>query len=136
MTPPRHPDLPAEPLGYTGAETTGFVSPAGDHLEGPIDLSDVLDLRRPNRYPVRVLGEALARRGILPGDVLIVDAAAEPRSGVVAIIMIGGEVLLGQLRWRAGQWWLRSGQADREPLLLGEEAEIWAVVASLVRERV
>ena len=135
MPPPRHPDLPPEGA-YTGAETTGFVSPAGDHLEGPIDLSDVLDLRRPNRYPVRVLGEALARRGILPGDVLIVDAAAEPRSGVVAIIMIGGEVLLGQLRWRAGQWWLRSGQADREPLLLGEEAEIWAVVASLVRERV
>ena len=135
MAPPRYPDLPAAPA-YTGGETTGFVSPAGDHLEGPIDLSDVLDLRRPGRYPVRVLGEALARRGILPGDVLIVDAAAEPRSGVVAIVMLGGEVLLGQLRWRAGQWWLRSGQADREPLLLGEEAEIWAVVASLVRERV
>jgi len=73
---------------------------------------------------VRVLGEALAQRGILTGDVLIVDAAAESRSGVVAIIMIGGEVLLGQLRWRAGRWWLRSSQADREPLLLGEEAEI------------
>ncbi len=85
---------------------------------------------------MRVLGEALAQRGILTGDVLIVDAAAESRSGVVAIIMIGGEVLLGQLRWRAGRWWLRSSQADREPLLLGEEAEIWAVVASLVRERV
>ena len=34
---------------YTGAETTGFVSPAGDHLEGPVDLAQVLDLRRPPR---------------------------------------------------------------------------------------
>jgi len=49
MTPPRHPDLPAGPLGYPSAETTGVVSPAGEHLKRPIDLSDVLDLRRPNR---------------------------------------------------------------------------------------
>ncbi|OYV54125.1 MAG: error-prone repair protein UmuD, partial [Acidiphilium sp. 20-67-58] len=30
---------------YTGGNTTGFVSPAGDSLEGPIDLSEILDLR-------------------------------------------------------------------------------------------
>ena len=82
MTPPRHPDLPAEPLGYTGAETTGFVSPAGDHLEGPIDLSDVLDLRKPNRYPVRVLGEALARRGEAAG----VEARAQGGAAQRALV--------------------------------------------------
>ncbi|EFH09425.1 DUF4113 domain-containing protein [Pseudoroseomonas cervicalis] len=76
----------SEPPDYTGAETTGFVSPAGDSLEGPIDLAQVLDLRRPHRYPVRVLGESLIERGILPGDVLIADAAAEPRPGAVAIV--------------------------------------------------
>ena len=43
--------------GYDGGNTTGFASPAGDSLEGPIDLSEILDLRRPNRYPVRVLGK-------------------------------------------------------------------------------
>jgi DNA polymerase V len=95
-----------------------------------------LDLRRPGRYPVRVLGEGLLHRGILPSDVLVVDAAAEPHSGVVAIVMIGGEVLLGQLAWRGGQWFLRSSRPDRLPLLLAEDAEIWAVVVSLVRERV
>jgi DNA polymerase V len=135
MAPPRYPDQPEEPA-YSGGETTGFVSPAADHLEGPIDLSDVLDLRKPNRYPVRVLGEALTRRGILPGDVLIVDAAAEPRTGAVAIVMLGGEVLLAQLAWKNGQWWLRSGRAEQAPVMLAEEAEIWAMVAALVRERV
>ena len=39
--------------GYDGGNTTGFASPTSDSLEGPIDLSDVLDLRRPHRYPVR-----------------------------------------------------------------------------------
>ncbi len=136
MSPPRHPDLPVGEGAYRGAETTGFVSPASDHIEGPIDLADALDLRRPGRYPVRVLGEGLLHRGILPADVLVVDAAAEPRAGVVAIVMIGGEVLLGQLARRGDQWFLRSSRPDRLPLHLAEDAEIWAVVVSLVRERV
>jgi DNA polymerase V len=36
--------------GYDGGNTTGFVSPAGDALEGPIDLAAVLDLGRPSRW--------------------------------------------------------------------------------------
>ena len=87
----------ADPHGYDGGNTTAFVSPAGDHLEGPIDLSEVPDLRRPHRYPVRVHGEALATRGILPGDVLVVDASAPPTTGKVAIVMIHGEVWVAQL---------------------------------------
>lgn len=122
--------------GYTGAETTGFVSPASDHLEGPIDLSEVLDLRRPNRYPVRVLGEALIDRGILPGDVLIADAAADPRPGAVAIVMLHGEVLVAQLAHKRGQWWLRPGRCDQPAVPVSEDMTLWAVVAALVRERV
>jgi hypothetical protein len=83
MSPLRHPDLPGDGV-YCGAETTGFVSPASDHIEGLIYLTDVL---------------------------------------------------LGQLVWREGQWFLRSGRADRMPLALTEDAEVWAVVMSLVRER-
>ena len=98
---------------YDGGNTTGFVSPAGDSLEGPIDLSEVLDLRRPHRYPVRVLGEALVERGILPGDVLVC-----------------------QLAYRHGQWWLRPSGAGKEPLPVADEAEIWAVVAALVRTKI
>jgi DNA polymerase V len=135
VTPPRHPDLKTDGA-YTGGETTGFVSPAGDHLEGPIDLSDVLDLGAPNRYPVRVSGAAMEWRGIVAGDVLIVDAAAEPQSGSVVIIMMGGQVILAQVVQRRGQWWIRSGKPDRVPVLLAEEASVWGVVRSLVRVRI
>jgi DNA polymerase V len=41
----------------------------------------MLDLRRPGRYPVRVVGQALRVRGILHGDVLIANAAADPKAG-------------------------------------------------------
>ena len=120
---------------YTGGNTTGFVSPAGDSLEGPIDLADVLDLRRPSRYPVRVAGDALAPRGILSGDILIADAATPPAHGRIAIVMISGEVLVAQLAYRKAQWWLRSGTAHTAPIPVDGDAEIWAIITGLVRTR-
>ena len=122
---------------YTGGNTTGFVSPASDSLEGPIDLSDVLDLRRPSRYPVRVAGDALASRGILSGDILIADAAIPPAPCKVAVVMLAGDVLVAQLAWRRGQWQLISGRPGTEPLTVeGDDAEIWAVITGLVRTQV
>ena len=71
---------------YDGSNTTGFVSPAGDALEGPIDLSLLLDLHRPHRYPVRVLGDALAERGILPGDILIAIGSPDQLQSLAALL--------------------------------------------------
>ncbi|MEE3504544.1 S24 family peptidase [Acidiphilium acidophilum] len=121
---------------YTGGNTTGFASPAGDSIEGPLDLSDILDMRRPSRYPVRVAGEALTARGILHGDILIADAATPPTSGRVAIVMLAGDVLVAQLAYREGQWWLRSGIAHAPAVPIGEDAEIWAIMTGLVRTTV
>lgn len=122
---------------YDGSNTTGFVSPAGDALEGPIDLGLLLDLHRPHRYPVRVLGEALTERGIFPGDILIADTATAPTHGRVAIVMLHGEVWVAQLALRGGQWWMRPSLAGRPLIALdGDGAEVWAVVAALVRPRV
>ncbi|ASC07444.1 S24/S26 family peptidase [Acetobacter pasteurianus] len=49
---------------YKGDRTTGFASPAADAVEGPIDLAEVLDLRRPSRYPVRLRGATFKTRGM------------------------------------------------------------------------
>ena len=70
---------------YDGGNTTGFVSPAGDALEGAVDLvKGILDLNKPRRYAVRVLGDALSRRGILERDILIAEADESPLSAVRA----------------------------------------------------
>jgi len=122
---------------YDGSGTTGFVSPAGDSIEGPIDLSDFLDLSRPHRYPVRVLGEALRERGIFPGDVLIADAAAPPSSGRVCVAFLHGDVVLATLAHRGGSWWLKPASLGQQPVMVeGEAAEIWAIVCGLVRRQV
>lgn len=44
---------------YAGDRTTGFASPASDSVEGPIDLSQTLDMTNPSRYPVHVRGAYL-----------------------------------------------------------------------------
>ena len=119
---------------YTGGNTTGFVSPAGDSLETRVDLAQILDLSRPSRYPVRVSGDALASRGIYAGDILIADAASPPVRGKIAVVMLHGSVLIGQLAFREGQWWLQSGRPGVSPIAVeGEEAEVWAVITGLVR---
>ena len=65
---------------YRGDNTTGFQSPAQDYVEPVIDLAAKLELGRPHIYAVRVVGQALAARGILDGDVLVTNAAADPKA--------------------------------------------------------
>jgi SOS-response transcriptional repressor LexA len=117
--------------GYQGDKTTGFQSPAQDYIESVVDLAAVLDLRRPGRYPVRVKGQALEARGIRDGDILITDAAAEPRPGVVCVAMIGGDVILATLARRGGDWLLIPSSGIS--VAITEDVEVWAVVHALVR---
>ncbi len=119
---------------YKGDETTGFQSPAQDYIEGVVDLAAILDLRRPGRYPVRVKGHALAGRGIRDGDILVADAAAEPRAGKVCVAMVGGDVILATLTQRDAQWVLAPSSG---PLVtIADDVEIWAIVEALVRTRI
>ena len=120
--------------GYQGDDTTGFQSPAQDYIEGVLDLAAILDLRRPGRYPVRVKGQALAARGIHDGDILVADAAAEPRTGVVCVAMVGGDVILATLSKRDDVWVLKPSSGAL--VTIAEDVEIWAIVQALVRTEV
>ena len=116
---------------YRGDNTTGFQSPAQDHVEGVPDLADLLELRRPQRYAVRVKGDGLKVRGIHGGDILVVNTEAEPRSGKVCVAFLFGDVCLAILSERDGEWWLEpSGQPAA---LVADDVEVWALVAALVR---
>lgn len=120
---------------YRGGETSGFQSPAQDHIERVIDLADVLDLRQPSRYAVRVGGRGLPTLGIKTGDILIADRAAAPSSGRIAVAFVQGDVVLAQLLQRGGHWFLIP-DARPSPIPVSDDAEIWGIVQSLVREEV
>lgn len=122
---------------YDGGNTTGFVSPAGDSLEAPIDLAEMLDLSRPHRYATRVVGDGLVSRGIFHADILVVDASAPPASGRICIAFVQGEVVVAELERVAGEWRLKASDTRAEAIsMTGEGAEIWGIVSGLVRPEV
>lgn len=121
-------------MTYDGGNTTGFPSPATIYLESVIDLAALLDLRRPSRYPVRVVGGALPARGIAERDILVVDCALDRAPDRVCVAMAGGEVFLAILERRGTGWTLlRSGG---EPVEVTEDTEVWGIVVSIVRQAV
>ena len=120
--------------GYRGDETTGFASPAPDYIEDAPDLGRLLNLRDPNRYPLRVVGQALLARGIQDGDILVVDTAADPVSGQVCLAMIDDSRLLAELRRREGDWVLLFSSGRVVPV--AGDVAVWGVVCSLVRAKV
>lgn len=116
---------------YQGDETTGFQSPAQDHIEGVPDLAELLELRRPQRYAVRVKGEGLRKRGIHGGDILVVTTDAPPITGKVCVAFLHGDVVLAVLMEKDGQWWLEPSNQTPQPL--SDDTEVWAMIAALVR---
>ena len=118
-------------MAYQGDKTTGFQSPAQDFVEPVVDLAARLNLQRPGVYPVRVLGQALAQRGILHGDVLVANAAADPQPGKVCVAFVNADVILATLTYKDEQWWLVPSKGT--PVCVAEDTEIWAIVEALVR---
>ena len=121
-------------MTYNGGNTTGFPSPATIYLEQVIDLAQILDLRRPSRYPVRVTGGSFPARGIAERDILIADAAADRAPDRVCIAMMGGDTFLSVLKRSGASWLLVRGNGEEVPL--SDDTEVWAVVTAIIREAV
>jgi len=125
-------------LDYKGDRTTGFASPAADHVDGTVDLSAVLDLQRPSRFPVRVTGDALHSRGIRHSDVLVVDTSLAPTTGAIVVASVGDEMRVCEIVRDKRGWWLRPSSPHDEAIAIedGSDVAIWAVVTALVRTEV
>ena len=83
---------------YNGTETTGFQSPAQDHIEHVIDLARLLDLQKPgNLSGAGSPGRPSQERGIRDGDILIANTAARPAHGKVVVAVLQGSFRLATL---------------------------------------
>ncbi len=123
--------------GYNGGNTTGFASPAGDYLEERLDVAEILCLRKPSRYLIRVSGDELALFGIFNDDLLVIDSAAKPYAGCIAIVMQDGETLVGELKQYQNSWWLTSSRENSPPRRLdAPDTEIWGRAVALIRTEI
>ena len=86
--------------------------------DGSLDLNEHLVAHREATFFIRVHSESMAGAGIHDGDLLVVDRAAPPTAGSLAVVAVGGRFALRRLG-RAG---------DRPETADGAAVELWGVV--------
>ncbi|AIS18068.1 peptidase S24 [Pseudomonas rhizosphaerae] len=124
----------AHPL-YSFKVPAGFPSPAADHIEQRISLDELLEIRAPHIYLVRIQGDSMQGAGIFCGDLVIVDRSIEAEHGHVVIAAVNSEPVCKRLHKRGREVILKSANRDYPPryIMEGDELLIWGVVTFSVR---
>ena len=136
-TPVQHRLARVFPLACSRIEA-GFPSPADDHLEGELDLNELLIQNAPATFFVRAQGESMSgeRPTIQNGDLLIVDKSRTPQTGDVVIACLDGAFTVKRLRCTVeGVWLLPENKAFPEIRIKAEqEFCIWGVVTARISQ--
>ena len=113
----------------------GFPKPSDDHLEGRIDVTRMLIDQPAATFIVQVDGHSMIDAGIQPGDYLIVNKAAEWKSGSIVVARIGDEFTLKRIRKRSGRVFLMPENKTFPVIEISEDsdAEVWGVVTGSFR---
>lgn len=119
------------------AVRAGFPRPADDFVEDEIDLQRLLVTNRAATFLVRLAGDSMVGKGLLDGDLAIVDRSRTPQDGDIVVVDVDGE--------RSFKVWARQGARvtlsfanPRYPVYrLDAEAlvEVWGVVSSSANPR-
>ena len=121
---------------YSYRVPAGFPSPAADHLEQKVSLDELLDLRAPHTYLVRIEGDSMIGAGIFPGDLAIVDRSQEAESGHIVIAAVDCEPVCKRLVKECGQIILKS-ENPKYPsryMMDGEELQVNQVNAEALEQ--
>ncbi len=105
----------------------GFPSPAADYEEVTLSIDDLVDLRAPNVYLVRVSGPSMTGAGIYDGDVLVVNRAHEARSGDVVVAYVDGGMTVKRLQVTAAGVWLQPENPNYRTVAVTESLHVWGV---------
>lgn len=126
-------DPPLVPLPFGAAiARPGFPPPAEGFEDASLDLNRHLIHNAAATCVYRANGHAMARAGILDGDLLIVDRSVEPRTGSLVIAVRAGNQSICRILQRAGHCIeLHSANPEVPPIIieLGNEFELFAVVS-------
>lgn len=72
--------------------TSGFGSPAENHLERPIKLDDLVGYNHQNTFLYRAKGNGLHGAGVQDGSFMVVDRALKPWPGCIVLVHIHGTI--------------------------------------------
>lgn len=102
----------------------------------PVSIDELLHLRAPSVYLVKVDGESMQGAGIYTGDLLVVDRLVEARSGHIIIAAVNGEATCKRMVIRDGQVVLMADNPKYPSryILEGDRFEVWGVVTHSIRD--
>lgn len=115
---------------------TGFVSPAADHLQKPLDLEELIVHHPAATFYVRAEGNAMQASGIHDGDILVVDRSLNPKDENIVIAAIEEEPVIRRLVKRGSRLFLLSDAPKFEPITIHPDTNwlIWGVVTHVIHK--
>lgn len=105
----------------------GFPSPAADYEEVTLSIDELIDLRTPHVYLVRVEGPSMIGAGIYNGDVLVVNKALEARSGHIVVAYVDGGMTVKRLQITPAGVWLQPENPNYRAIPVTESLHVWGV---------
>jgi len=115
--------------------SAGFPSPADDHLDGTLDLSEVLIPQPTATFLFQVAGRSMEGAGIFHGDTLVADRAADPADRDIVAAAVDGELTVKRLRKARDRVWRQAESPHHPDFEVGEGTDcvVLAVVTSSIR---
>ena len=123
------------PLASTAA-AFGIPSPADDDMDRPLDFNELLVKNPAATFAVRISGESMRDRGMLPGDIAVVDRSRSAVSGCIVLGFAGGAFTIRTYRLEAGGGIvLEAANPDFPDIAIVEASafEVWGVVTGIIR---
>jgi DNA polymerase V len=127
---------PKHELKLSQKAETGFVSPAADHLQKPLDLEELIVHRPAATFYVRAEGHSMRESGIHDGDIMVVDRSLHPSDGDIVIASVEDEPIIRRLVKRGSRLFLLSDQIKFEPILIHPDTNwmVWGVITHVIHK--
>lgn len=110
---------------YEARVPAGFPSPADDHLEGRLDIAELLVQRPAATFFARASGPSMRDCGIRDGDLLVVDRSIPPQPGDVVVAVVDGGLVVKRIDRSRQGWLLASANPEYPPLPIDREEGVW-----------
>jgi len=117
-----------------GAVQAGFPSPAEEELLDTLSLDEFLVGRPEATYMLKVTGDSMLDAGIHPGDLVLVERGATPRSNDIVIAQVDGEWTMKYFIRDAAGVRLEPANCKYQAIRPSSSLEIGGVVRTVIRK--
>jgi len=116
--------------------SAGFPSPAEDHIDKSLDLTELLVTNPPATFFLRVTGDSMIDAGIFEKDILVVDRSVIAKHGDVIVANVNSEFTVKRFYCRAGSVKLVPENSNYPEININnnDDFSIFGVVTSIVRQ--